>query len=275
MKLKTVNDMYNYTKTVSNRLLSDYSAEFWEEYKKEYERYDALFRRMFYSFRYYMQEEDESIASIASNFSADVYNHLMMNDKKYSELYRIHVIPDENYSITDNYNVTEKMSKDTSNDSSDTYGERTDITADELGEKTETTNTTIGSKTDTNVLNTGSQTTTGTNTIAGFNSSDFENDKKLTQNVGERTDNTTTVNGEQNNKATVVSGSQNNKSTFQKSTQTDTHTGIGKEEYTLTKVGNIGVKTVTAVMEEHTEFWSKWDFYSMIFKEICAELLLI
>lgn len=275
MKLKTVNDMYNYTKTVSNRLLSDYSAEFWEEYKKEYQRYDALFRRMFYSFRYYMQEEDESIANVASNFSEDVYNHLMMNDKKYSELYRIHVIADDNYSITDNYNVTEKMSKDTSKDSSDTYGERTDITADELGEKTETTNTTIGSKTDTNVLNTGSQTTTGTNTIAGFNSSDFENDKKLTQNVGERTDNTTIVSGEQNNKATVVSGSQNNKSTFQKSTQTDTHTGTGKEEYTLTRVGNIGTKTVTAVMEEHTEFWSKWDFYSMIFKEICAELLLI
>lgn len=319
MQQKTVNDMYTYSKSSGIILLSNYSSPFWNEYVNNFARYDALFRRMFYSFRYFMQDYDDTIETITSNFTADVYNHLMVNDKKYSELYRVHVIPDEDYSITDNYNVTETMDRETSKNDSDTYGGRTDTTNEVIGERTDTStsstgertdtsnetlggrsdsvNATVGSRTDTNETTTGSQTNTGTDTIAGFNSSGFENDTHVTDTIGNRTDNSTNVTGQQNNTSTnvigqqsnsstnvtgqqssnssTVSGSQNNTSTFQKSSQSDTHTGSGTEDYTLTRVGNIGVKTVTEVMKEHTEFWSTWEFYTMIFKEICAELLLI
>lgn len=250
---QTVNDMYNYSKSSGAKLLSEYKAQFWNEYINNSDRYDALFRRLYKSFRYFMQEDGETIDTITTNFISDVYNHLMINDKKYAELYRVHVIPDEDYSITDNYNVTEKMNKDSSNDYSNIYGERTDKTTNNFG-----------ARTDTNEVNTGAQTNTGTDTIAGFNSSGFENDSKVTDDIGARTDNSTNV-----------IGAQENTSTLEKSNQTDTHAGVEKEEYTLTRVGNIGVKTVTAVLQEHTEFWSTWEFYSMIFGEICAELLLI
>ena len=272
---KTVNDMYTYTKTSGAKLLSEYESPFWSDYINNSTKYDSLFRRMFYSFRYFMQDADDTIETITANFTSDVYNHLLINDKKYAELYRVHVIPDEDYSITDNYNVTEKMDKDISHNDSDIFGDRTDTTTDILGAKTDSSTTIIGSRSDVSETNIGEQTNKGTDTIAGFNSSNFSNDTQVTNVLGAKTDKKTDTIGEQTNTAETTSGSQSNTYTFQKSNQTDTHNGTGKEEYTLTRVGNIGVKTVTAVMEEHTEFWSKWEFYSMIFGEICAELLMV
>ena len=250
---KTVNDMYKESISKGTALLSEYNSEFWQDYVTNYAKYDALFRRMFFSFRYFMQSEEDDIATITTNFIEDVNNHLMVNDKKYSELYRIHVISDDKYSITDNYNVTEKMQKATSNSGSDTYGERTD-----------STNETSGARQDTNTTQVGSQTNTGTDTIAGFNSAGFENDSKVIDETSARTDTSETNIGEQNN---LIS--------FGKGSQTDTHSGTGTEDYTLTRVGNIGVKTVTEVIQEHSDYWSIYEFYTMIFKEICSELLLI
>lgn len=250
---KTVNDMYKESVSKGTALLSEYGSVFWQEYVTNHAKYDALFRRMFFSFRYFMQSEEDDIATITNNFIEDVNNHLMVNDKKYSELYRIHVVTDDKYSITDNYNVTEKMQKETSNNGSDTYGERTD-----------TTNETSGARKDTNTTQVGSQTNTGTDTIAGFNSSGFENDSKVIDETGARTDTSETNIGEQNN---LIN--------FGKGSQTDTHSGTGTEDYTLTRVGNIGVKTVTEVIREHSDYWSVYEFYTMIFKEICSELLLI
>ena len=253
MKQKTVNDMYAESKVKGIALLSEYNAEFWQDYINNHAKYDALFRRMFYSFRYFLQSEEEDIETITSNFIEDVSNHLMVNDKKYSELYRIHVVPDDKYSITDNYNVTETMQRETNNNGSNIYGERTDITSE-----------TSGARKDTNTTHTGSQTNTGTDTIAGFNSSGFENDSKVVDETGERTDTSESNIGEQNNHINYGKGS-----------QTDTHSNNGSENYTLARVGNIGVKTVTQVIKEHGEYWSMYEFYTMIFKEICSELLLI
>ena len=157
------------------------------------------------------------------------------------------------YSITDNYNVTERMQKETNNSGSDTYGERTD-----------TTNETSGARKDTNTTQVGSQSNIGTDTIAGFNSSGFENDSKVVDEIGERTDTSETNIGQQNN---IIN--------FDKGLQNDTHSRTGTEDYTLTRVGNIGVKTVTEVIKEHSDYWTTYDFYTLIFKEICSELLLI
>ena len=248
----TVNDLYLLSSSKNIPLLSNYSSVFWNEYVSNFTEYDSLFRRMFYSFIYFMQF-DEQPDTVLSNFVNDVKRHLMVNDKKYSELYRIHVITDDKYSITDNYNITERMQKETNDSGSDTYGERTD-----------TTNETSGARKDTNTTQVGSQSNIGTDTIAGFNSSGFENDSKVIDEIGARTDTSETNIGQQNN---IIN--------FDKGLQNDTHSRTGTEDYTLTRVGNIGVKTVTEVIKEHSDYWTAYDFYTMIFKEICSELLLI
>ena len=245
MKWVQVKEMYRYANDNNIPLLSDFASNnenilFWNEYRENYSRYDKTFRRYYNSFRYFMQEplalrydEEipiEHIQEITLDFIDEVYNHLMINAKKYEELYRVNVLSNENYSIVDNYNIVETMNKEINRDNTDTYGTRTDTTNDDIGARTDTS----------------------TDTIAGFNSSDFQN----------------------SDKTTLVTGIQENSRDFVKGSQTDSHLGIDTETSTFTRKGNIGVKTVSEMIEEHKEVWETWEFYSYIFKEICAELLL-
>lgn len=132
--------MYKYATDNNLLLLSNFNATFWQDYITNHTRYDKLFRRLYYNFKYFMQECDselDDISEITTEFIDDVYNHLMANKKKYEELYRIHVITDEDYSITDNYHITETMDRDTTSNNANTYGARTD--GDTIGEQTNTT----------------------------------------------------------------------------------------------------------------------------------------
>ena len=244
MKWVKVKDMYDYAKAINTPLLSDFGEEdesitFWHEYVANYEKYDKLFRRMYLSFRYFLQTPadrfseliESEIGDVTLDFIDEVYNHLMVNAKKYEELYRVNVVNDLDYSILDNYNVTEVMDRETTKNDIDTFGSRTDTTDD-----------TIGARED-----------TSTGAIEGFNSSQF-------------TDRDRTV---------ISTGEQTNGRDFVKGQQNDSHRGSGTEDYTFTKRGNIGVKTVSQVMKEHIGLWENWEFYTYIFQEICSELLLV
>lgn len=171
--MKTVKDMYDYAHSNNLKLLSNYAGDFWEEYINNSSRYDKLFRRLFLSFKYFLQDNNDSLENITTEFIDEVYNHLMLNDKKYSELYRVNILEDENYSIVDNYNVTEVMDKDGSRDDKITLGSRTD-----------TTNTTIGA-----------QTSSQNNTVSPFDSENFYNDNASSFNNGARSDSGTSVKG--------------------------------------------------------------------------------
>lgn len=206
--MKTVKDMYN-ALTSGQKLLSDYSADFWNEYKNNSARYDKLFVRLYRSFKYFLQDDDETINEVVTDFVADVYNHLMINDKKYSELYRVYVVSDDDYSLLNNYNVTEIMDKDTS---------------------------------DTGDITTGAQNNTSTDKIAPYDSSSFNNLAESINNFGSRIDN------------------RNLAST---------------EDYTLTRVGNIGVQTGADMLSKHSDYWKTYKFYEMIFKDIATELLIV
>jgi len=96
MKWVKVNDMYEYAKSVNIPLLSDFGEDdenitFWSDYVANYEKYDKLFRRMYMSFRYFLQEPvsrfdeliESEIGDITLDFIDEVYNHLMVNAKKY------------------------------------------------------------------------------------------------------------------------------------------------------------------------------------------------
>ena len=131
--------MYKYASDNNMLLLSNFNATFWQDYVTNHTRYDKLFRRLYFGFKYFMQECDTDltdISDITTEFVDDVYNHLMANKKKYEELYRVYVITDEDYSIVDNYHITENMDKDTTSNNTNTYGARSDGTT--IGQHTDT-----------------------------------------------------------------------------------------------------------------------------------------
>ena len=271
----SVHDVYKYNKDNTLKMLSDYTGEFWDEYRTNYQKYDKVFDRMFMSFRYCFQNDEEEVNDVANNFREDVYNHLLMNDKKYSELYRVHVIPDTNYSLTDNYDVTETMDRDGTDNSDNYYGARTDTIEEVEGSRTDSTSETEGSRTDSRELDTGSQTDDTTHKVAPYDSSDFSNNSKDEEVKGARHDEEETIKGQQINSGSLTKGSQTNNTSNIKGSQTDELERTYTEDYTLHRKGNIGVMTVSDMLKKHKDFWNAWEFYEYIFKEICKELLLI
>lgn len=228
-----VEDMYKYAKQNSLELLSDYSADFWADYVSNYQDYDKQFMRMYRSYRYYMQnpydKDNETLADITEDFIDAVKMHLKMNDKKYSELYRMNVLNDSTLSPLNDYDITETM--DGTKMYAGTYvdGQRSDSKSD-----------TLGSRTDTVVQQ-----------IEGFNSSDFSNSDKSTDTTGQQLNSGSSTKGQQTN--------------------TDNH--VEDNDYTLTKTGH--VQNPYETLRKFKAVWSDFDFMNYIFKEICADLLLV
>lgn len=253
-----VGDLYKYNRAEDTKMLSNYTAkdpdnDFWEEYRTNYARYDAVFNRMFNSFLYFMQDPDQSVSEVSTDFTQAVYDHLLINDKKYSELYRIEVIPDDEYSLTNNYSITEIMDKDITDNNDNTYGQRIDS-----GSFTE------GSRTDSGSQTKGQQNDQTTDSVSPYDTTEFSPDKKSDLLSGSRLDLTAFTKGQQ------VDSSSNTKGQ-----QIDDLDRTYAEDYTLTRVGNIGVQTATDMIDKHKKFWDMWSFYEYIFKEICKDLLLI
>ena len=277
---KTVDDMYQYSKTEGSMLLSSFGSDnegfhFWDEYRLKHRRYDKLFNRMFNSFKYFMQKPDQTIAEITEDFIDEVYNHLMVNAKKYEELYRVNVLNDENYSIVDNYNITETLEKETTKEDTDVYGEREDADSKTIGAKETGVTTQYGQITSQGSFTKGSQSDSHVDDIAGFNSATYAKDTSKSDTYGSRQDSSSDTVSAHSDSETTNEGAQTVGDAFTKGEQTDTHNGSLSEEYTLTRKGNIGVRTITEVLQYHQEFWTTYEFYTLIFKEICAELLLI
>lgn len=235
MITRTVNDMYGVSVDNDTPLLSKYPATFWADYVANYKHYDLLFRRLYRSFKYFLQYDEDTLSDITKNFTDDVYNHLLINDKKYSELYRVNMVDDEKYHILDNYDITETMAKKTTGDTTLNTGARTD--------------------TNTSDYTQGSQSNTTTSGVEGFNSTSFQNSDEEKQSIGQRNDTST--------------------NTINLGAQTNTSNENGTEDYTLTRKGNIGVQTATDILQRHYEFWKPYEFYTMIFGDIAKELLIV
>ena len=252
-----IGDLYKKNRADNTLMLSNFTgdagADFWEEYRTNHTRYDAVFNRMFNSFKYFMQLEDDTLDEVVDQFRDDVYNHLLINKKKYEELYRVQVIPDDDYSLINNYDMQEIMDKDVTDNQDNEYGQRTDSGSFTKGSRRDTTYNTIGA-----------QTNTRTEKVAPYDSDTFANNNQAEDSLGSRTDNITYDEGQQLDSSSSTKGSQ-------KDDLDRTYT----EDYTLHRVGNIGVQTVSDMLGKHIKLWSMWEFYEYIFKEICKDLLLI
>lgn len=305
MRWVTVDDMYDNVKGTDNKLLSSFNADFWNEYKTNSTYYDRLFRRMFGSFRYFDQVPLDNrsektpwlINEVQTEFTDAVYDHLLANSKKYAELYRVNVVDDEKYSILNNYDITETKEEDRSATGTDNVGARTDTDNNVYGPSTNSVSRVegqredvreivTGGREDEDTIQQGEQENSRLNKIAGFNSANFSNDNQSSETLGQRDDTITHTQGTQTDTDTLTKGAMTTTDTEQRGSKTDalshtqgaqanTFTHDDSSEYTLRRVGNIGVRTMTEVMGQHKDFWNMWEFYTYIFKEICAELLLI
>ena len=295
--LKTVKEMYESAVLKDTALLSTYGGDFWNEYIQNHKEYDRLFMRMFKSFIYFLQDGTESIDDVLTNFIEDVKLHLTVNSKKYSELYRTYIVTDDAYMLLDNYNVKETMNKQNSYEGSNVLGERNDVTNDTIGAITTNTSSTIGAIT-TNTKNTiGAITTNTTSTIgeqsnseikkvSPYDSNTFNNESGTDSSFGKRSDsgNTTTnehidsgnaTTNEHTDSGNTTTNEHTDNLTFTKGQQTDSHSNNSIESYELTRKGNIGVQTGADMLRKHDSFWTPYEFYTMIFKDICKELLLV
>ena len=236
--MKTVKDLYKMSKEalVPYPLLTSYSPageiDWWNDYRENFSVFDEQFMRQFKTFVFFDQESDETDDDIMANWQSTLYSWMMMNDKRYAELYRIHVIPDdEAYALTNNYDLHETYSGTNSGQGAMTSGQRTDINYD----------------------NTGSQNSANLNKVTGWNSS--------------------SENASDSNTATV--GSREDVHQFTKGQQTDTSQTQGQDSHTLRRYGNIGVMTIEDMLQKHDNFWQLFNFYKIIFDDICKNFLLI
>lgn len=253
MKIITVEDMYNKSVESGSKLFPLLNLDFWNGYSENSEIFDRRFCNLYSSFFYYAQRENDTVEYVLQKFKDYVGDFLYFNSKKYSELYRINNISDTAYSITDNYSTTETLEKENTNTSSEV-----------IGEKANTETTSYGSRQDNSSTTLGSQTNTTTDKVSAYDSENFYNKTNTENSLSERTDSSSSSIGEHTDTTTSNSGEQTN-TTNQTSTET----------YTLTKKGNIGVKTVSEILKEHNNFWDSFSFYDRIFKDICSECLLV
>lgn len=126
MSDKTVKEMYEITKSAGTPLLSNFNDIFWNDYIEHYTELDRYFARRYRSFRYFAQEESDTIEVVTQNFTSSVYEHLLVNKKRYEELYRVQSVNDNDYMLLDNYNVNTSITKEGSGNGSIVSGERED-----------------------------------------------------------------------------------------------------------------------------------------------------
>lgn len=229
---KTIYDLYNVSRETPTPLLSNFDADFWQEYLDNYEDFDKFYMHLYKTYEYYMQLPNETVEDIQDAFTQDVYMLLMKNAKKYTELWRIATIEDnEAYELTNNYDIHETYAGTNASQGAAVSGQRTDITYDE----------------------TGTQYSSGVNKVTGWNSN--------TENTND------TNNG--------ALGSREDTHQFTKGQETDTSRTQGQDSHTLRRYGNLGVMTVDDILKKHFDFWQVFDFYQIVFNDICSELLLI
>lgn len=308
---KTVNDMFKYSSENNIKLLSSFNGDFWSEYVSNYNKYDKIFKRLYKSFVYFEQLDDEDIEDVVTNFTEAVEGHLIINAKKYSELYRINSLSNLEYSILHNVDITETMDKDGSKtegqrQDSDSLGERIDSdsigqkqNSESIGQKTNSDSIgqredeeSIGRRVDTTDTTIGNQTITNTKEVSPYDSGSFNNESRDTSVSGSRMDGVNNTIGAQENSYTQ--GAQQNSHTegaqqnsYTEGSQQNSHT-LGaqqnsyikgsqndsySEDYTFTRKGNNGVAAVD-LLNKHKKFWDLFEFYSYIFGEIAKEMLL-
>lgn len=178
IRAKKIKDIYSYfTEQDPTAAMLPTSTGFawWAEYEANHALLDRMFMNRFASFVYLPKDGATDDLELYGKWIIDIFSLFITNKKKYEELYRIHTITDTDLPITYNYDMTEKMDKDTTGQSAMKNGQRTDI----------------------NDYTQGSQTTEDVNKVTGWNSNDENTNTSLKTGTGSRNDITQFTQGAQ------------------------------------------------------------------------------
>ena len=288
--LYEIKDIYDYNKEENNEMLSSFVSSvdpensFWEPYRNNYKKFDRMFMKKYRS--WFPMDQEGSLAEIAEEFADDVENWLTINDKRYTELYRMQIIPDdEKYSLTDNVYEHEIIDRDTSSSGSNIKGSETitDTATNQYGQQSDSESKSLsrGQQSDSESISKsfGAVTKTIESGTSAANESSYSNTDISTESDAARTDGETNSythgsrSDSESNSYTHGSHTDSLSNSRTEGQRTDTSTGSGTEDVKRTRSGNIGVRTVDEMLTIHKNTWVDFSFYEMIFAEIARELL--
>lgn len=247
-----IGDIYAQNMLENKKMLSEYPADFWKPYRDNHTYFDRRFKSLYKSWFPYDQDEAEGRQAVADAFRMDVYAHLLANDKRYTELFRIENIADNDaYSLVNNVDYTETRQRSEGREGENVKGSENISTV--YGEQNITHE---------NELVKGERNDIGIMSKSAFNESDFSNINKEEFTSGEQTDteDLSTTYGEHTD-------------TRSEGSRTDTNVLDINESESIRKVGNMGVQTVDDMLAKHYDNWSLFDFYKIIFTDICRDIL--
>lgn len=283
-----IDDIYKHNRDNNTPMLSNFTSEqtvdFWKPYKDNYTYFDRIFRRLYRS--WFPMDQDGSLDDISGEFAEDVKSWLMINDKRYFELYRIQTITDDDkYSLTDNVYESESINKSGEHESTFNKGSQTisDSGSHAYAQHTDTKDNSkvYGAQTietdETDVH--GSTGKTTTNSVSAYNDTGFSNTDKSEEDIDSRTDtiDRDEVRGSHTDtedlSITYGAHTDTESNTRQEGSRQDSETGEDSETVTRLRTGNIGVKTVSQMLDDQKNTWVNFSFYEIIFSEIVRELL--
>lgn len=174
--MQTIKEIYKYDKDNDYcllPLLTEISEgyEWWNDIYTDdnHEVVDELYARLYNSYKFHTihDSEDYDDEAAAEDFRYAVFELFIKNNKKYTELYRIEVIPDDDaYALTNNYDLHESYSGSNQANGATITGQRTDINYDNIG----------------------SQNSAGANRVTGWDSSSENASDSNTGTIGSRQD---------------------------------------------------------------------------------------
>ena len=282
--IQEIKDIYNYRRDDGSAMLSTYDSDFWKPYRDNFAYYDRLFMKKYAS--WFPLDQEGDLENVAIDFAYDVKSWLMINDKRYSELFRINVIPDDkHYSLTDNVYELETIQKSTSNSGTFTKGSEqiTDNGSNQYGAQSDSEgkSKTFGQQIidhDTSE-SIGQATKTTENGTSAFNQTGYSDTDKTTE-VDAAKSNTINVditNGShtdsETNSYTHGAHTDTISNTRVDGQRQDSSSDSGTESVTRERAGNIGIKDVAQILGDQRDFWVDFSFYELIFSEIARELL--
>lgn len=311
-KRSRISEIYDFCKEENIPMLSSYTSDFWEVYRQNYNYFDRLFRNTYRSFVAF-SSDNGNVEENTVDWIFDVASWLKANDKRYSELWRMQVISDTDYSMLDPYHITESHTSSVSTSGTDNMGGRTDTkngsTVYGAVSATDSNSYTHGAKSETdgktlnygidkttieNETNTGAQNNTNENKVSAFNESTYSPKDYQDTNLGSREDtfeSTETRDSRQDSESgthTEASYTDSESKSHGINAHTDTtsdtniygahtntHSGSESGSKTVSKEGNLGVYSNSKLLSEHSELWTAYNFYKLIFDEIAEQFLRI
>lgn len=286
--LQEIKDIYNYRREDNTPMLSLYEPsgdiDFWKPYRDNFAYFDRMFMKKYRS--WFPMDQEGDLEEVAVDFAYDVKSWLMINNKRYAELFRMQSIQDDTkYSLTDNVYENETIGKTTSNSGTFTKGSEqiTDTGSNIYGAQTdsETKSRTYGEQhIDNDTSETvGQKENTTINQTSAFNESGFsDTDKSVVTDAAQSNSvNVDITNGSHTDSETngYTHGSHTDtiSNTRTDGQRIDTNSGTGSESITRERSGNIGVRTVDEMLTIHKDTWVNFSFFEIIFADIARELL--